>query len=75
MNWIKTKYQFDIGDITTLISVVAVILTVCGIWWSTIIFLVNAAFQVVWTVAKTKRYNLLLLNLSMLVFNVYFLMK
>jgi len=75
MNWIKTKYQFDICDITTLISVAAVVLTVCGIWWATIIFLANTIFQVIWTVTKTKRYNILLLNLSMVVFNLYFLMK
>lgn len=75
MNWTDGKrYQFDICDVTTVISVVAVILTIAGLGAAgTIIFILNCLFQIGWTIAKTKRYNLLILNLSLLAFNIYFL--
>lgn len=75
MNWTDgKKYEFDICDLTTLISVVAVILTLMGYALvATIIFVLNCCFQIVWTIAKTKRYNLLILNLALLVFNLSFI--
>lgn len=75
MNWIKGKYKFDVTDITTLISVIAVILTMTiGGIIPTIIFILNCAFQVVWVIVKVKRINLLILQLALLAFNFYFLL-
>lgn len=75
MNWIKEKYKFDVTDITTMISVVAVILTITiGGIIPTIIFILNCAFQVVWVIVKVKRINLLILQLALLTFNFYFLL-
>lgn len=76
MNWIETKkYQFDVMDITTIVNVVAVILTVCGYALvGTILFVIVCLFSIVWTILKVHRYNVLVLNIGLLVFNIYFLM-
>lgn len=76
MNWIETKkYQFDVMDITTIVNVVAVILTVCGYALvGTILFVAFCLFSIVWTILKVHRYNVLVLNIGLLVFNIYFLM-
>ena len=76
MNWIEAKkYQFDVMDITTVVNVVAVILTVCGYALvGTILFVAVCLFSIVWTILKVHRYNVLVLNIGLLVFNIYFLL-
>ena len=75
MNWVETKkYQFDVMDITTVVNVVAVILTICGCALvGTILFIAVCVFSIVWTILKVHRYNVLILNLGLLAFNIYFL--
>lgn len=73
MNWVKGKYQFELADITTVLNVVAVILTLCGFWWSTLIFVVSCLINLIYTIVKVKRINLLVLNIALLIFNVSFL--
>lgn len=72
--WIKEKqYCFDLADITTIINVIATMLTIAGYWWATIIFIVNCAINTIYTLVKVKRINVLILNLSLIVLNGYFL--
>lgn len=70
----KIKYQFDLADLTTGVSLVAIGLTLAGFWWSTIIFIINCLVNLVYTIIKVKRINLLILNLGLLVLNFYFLL-
>ena len=67
------KYEFDFTDITTLISVGAVILTLCGFLWSTIIFIVNCVICLVYNAIYVKRINLIILQIALLALNIYFL--
>lgn len=73
MNWIKGKYQFDLMDLTTLISVLGVVLTLVGIEWASVIFIINCGISILYTIIKVKRINSLVLNISLLVLNGYFL--
>ena len=75
-NWFKGKYEFDWGDITTLLCVVAVVLTMVGYGViGTAIFIANCGFSIGVVVFKTKRVNLLVLQIALLVLNIYFLLK
>lgn len=67
------KYEFDFSDITTLISVIAVILTICGFWWATIIFIINCIVCLVYTLLYIRRINLIILQFALLALNIYFL--
>lgn len=72
--WVDGKYQFDIADITTLITIVAVVLTISGqALAGTIIFTINCIFNLIIVIKQVHRINLLLLQLSLLAFNIYFL--
>ena len=76
MKWIKGKYEFDWGDITTLLSVVAVIFTICGYGLiGTAIFIANCGFSIGIVIFKTKRINLLVLQIALLALNIYFLLQ
>ena len=66
-------YKFDFTDITTLVSVAAVILTMCGFWWATIIFIINCVVCLFYNAIYVKRVNLIILQFALLVLNIYFL--
>ena len=74
--WIQEKkYCFDYGDITSLAVVLAVALTICGFAvLGTIIFIINCIASLILTCIYTKRFNLLILNMALLVLNVYFIL-
>ena len=76
MKWINGKYEFDWGDVTTLICVLAVILTICGYnLIGTILFIMNSSFSIGVVIFKTKRINLLVLQFALLALNIFFLLK
>lgn len=76
MKWVNGKYQFDWGDITTLVCVVAVILTICGYGLiGTALFIANCGFSIGIVIFKTKRINLLVLQFALLALNIFFLLK
>lgn len=74
--WIQEKkYIFDYADITTLAVVVAVALTICGFaFLGTLVFIINCIASLILTCFYTKRFNLLILNMALLVLNVYFIL-
>lgn len=72
--WVDGKYQFDVADITTLFTVVAVALTITGNTLAgTIIFIINCLINLVIVIKQAHRINLLILQIALLAFNVYFL--
>ena len=76
MKWINGKYEFDLGDVTTLVCVLAVILTICGYnLIGTILFIMNSSFSIGVVIFKTKRINLLVLQFALLALNIFFLLK
>ncbi len=74
MEWIKNdKYEFDFNDITTLILCVAVALILCGFYIvSTIIFVINCIIGIIFCITKVKRFNILILNIALLILNLSF---
>ena len=76
MKWINGKYEFDWGDVTTFVCVLAVILTICGYSLiGTILFIMNSSFSIGVVIFKTKRINLLILQFALLALNIFFLLK
>ena len=73
--WIKEKkYIFDYADITTLAVVVGVVLTICGLpLVAGVVFVINSIVGVVLTCKYTKRINLVVLNVALLVLNMFYL--
>lgn len=74
--WVKDKkYQFDYCDITTLICIVAVIFTICGYpYITTILFIINCCISIILIALQVKRFNLLFLQIALLILNIYYLM-
>jgi hypothetical protein len=73
--WIQEKkYKFDYADITTLAVVVGVVLTICGLpLWAGLVFVINSVAGIVLTCKYTKRINLVVLNIALLVLNIFYL--
>jgi hypothetical protein len=73
--WIQEKkYIFDYADITTLAVVVGVVLTICGFpLVAGVVFVVNSVAGVVLSCKYTKRINLVVLNIALLVLNIFYL--
>lgn len=67
------KYQFDFCDITTLITIVAIILTFTHNPISTLLFIIGCALNIIYTIVKLKRFNLLVLHIGLLIFNLGFM--
>lgn len=67
------KYEFDFCDITTLITIVAIILTFCKSPISMLLFIVGCALNIIYTIVKLKRFNLLVLHIGLLIFNLGFM--
>ena len=66
-------YQFDIGDLTALIYLICSIGVICG-QNMTIPFLVGSVISTIFCFTA-RRINLIVLNMSMLAMNVYYLIN
>ena len=73
--WIKEKkYIFDYADITTLAVVAGVVLTICGLpLVAGVVFVINSVVGIVLSCKYTKRINLVVLNVALLVLNMFYL--
>lgn len=70
----ERRYKFDFSDITTLITCVAVAISICGYGnIATPIFIVNCVISIIYVCLKVKRFNLVVLNVALLIFNISFM--
>ena len=68
-----TKYKFEWGDVSALITILNVALILMGMWWAPIIGLVGCALNLVLNVRAHAHINLYLIQIALVVLNIYFL--
>lgn len=70
---IETPYKFEWGDVSALITVLNVALILMGMWWAPIIGLVGCALNLALNVRTHAHINLYLIQIALVVLNIYFL--
>ena len=67
------KYKFEIYDLTSAITVLNVILIVCGFWWAPIFGLFNCALFIGINFVQKAHINAWVSQIALVVLNGYFL--
>ena len=70
---LNQPYQFDIGDITAIIYLICSVGVICG-QNMTIPFLIGSIISTIFCFTA-KRINLIVLNVSILAMNIYYLIN
>ena len=71
---ITTKeYQFDWGDITTIITLLNVSLVLMGFWWAPFLGIANCGLYIILGIIKGAYINSYVTQFALLVLNIYFL--
>ena len=71
---IKTeRYEFEISDLTTLITILNVAFILMGFWWASILGIVNCGICIVLNVINHIHINMYINQIALIVLNVYFL--
>lgn len=69
----ENKYEFEIFDLTALITVLNVALIVMGFWWAPILGLINCAIIIIVSIKNKVHINNYITQIALIVLNFYFL--
>lgn len=70
----KKYYCFEIADLFTLITVLNVILVLCGLWYAPILGIINCCLSIVNNIRiKGVHINNYITSISLIILNIYFL--
>ena len=69
----ESKYQFNIFDVTALLTVLNVIGLICGIYYAPIVGIVNCIINIVFTIKNHGYVNNYTTQIALLVLNFFFL--
>jgi hypothetical protein len=67
------KYVFEWGDVTTGLTILNVVLVLVGIAWAPIIGIVNSILGLILNIRFKTHLNMYVMQLALIVLNVYFL--
>lgn len=67
------KYNFEIYDLTSLITVLNVTFILMGMWWAPILGLINCAIFFVIGIKYHLHINNYITQLALVILNIYFL--
>lgn len=70
---IETPYKFEWGDVSALITILNVALVLMGFWWAPMVGLAGCALNLALNVRGHAHINLYLIQIALVVLNVYFL--
>ena len=70
---IETTYKFEIMDLFTLITILNVTFILMGFWWAPVLGLVNCVANIVVNVKTRAHVNAYMMQVALIVLNVYFL--
>ena len=70
---IETTYKFEIMDLFTLITILNVTFILMGFWWAPVLGLVNCVANIVVNVKTRAHINAYMMQIALIVLNVYFL--
>ena len=68
------KYKFEINDLIALFTMLNVLLIICGVWFAPMFGLVNCGIGLGLNVKNKAHLNTYLIQLSLIILNIYFLM-
>ena len=68
------KYKFEIGDVSAVITLLNVILIICGIPWAGYVGLTNNCLNVISNLNKRTHINFFITQLALIGMNLYFIM-
>lgn len=67
------KIKIEWMDIATILTVINVTLIICGVWWAPIVGIVNAVANIIITIIRKGHINGYVMNVTLLILNIYFL--
>ena len=71
---IKTeRYEFEMSDLTTLITILNVAFILMGFWWAPILGIVNCGICIILNIINHMHINVYITQIALIVLNVYFL--
>ena len=69
----ENKIKIEWMDISTILTVINVVLIITGFWWAPIIGIINATANIIMLIIKKGHINGYVLNMALLIMNIYFL--
>ena len=69
----ESKYQFEMYDVTTLITILNVAFILMGFWWAPILGLVNCIICLIANVKNHAHINNYVTQIALIILNCYFL--
>lgn len=69
----KEQYTFEIGDLTTLITILNVAFILMGFWWAPFLGIVNCIICIFLNVKNRVHINMYITQVALVVLNIYFL--
>ncbi len=69
----KDAYAFEWNDLIALLTTINVILVIAGFWWAPIVALINCLVSIVVYVKNKNHINLYIMQLMLIILNIFFL--
>ena len=69
----SNKYVFEWADVTTGLTILNVVLVLVGIAWAPVIGIVNSILGLILNIRFKTHLNMYVMQLALIVLNVYFL--
>lgn len=69
----QNKYEFEIGDLTTLITILNVATILMGFWWAPFLGILNCCICLCLNIKNNVHINLYVTQVALIVLNIYFL--
>lgn len=67
------SYQFEISDLTTLLTILNVTFILLGFWWAPILGIANCVICIVVNVLNKVHINNYITQIALIILNIYFL--
>lgn len=67
------KYQFEIFDVVSILTVLNVAFILVGFWWAPFLGIANCIISIILNIKNKAHINLYIIQLALIVLNGYFL--
>lgn len=72
-NITENKYFFEISDLTSFITVLNVLFVILGFWWAPFFGICNVFINLTLCVKNHFHINMYIMNIALLILNIFFL--
>ena len=70
---IEKKYEFELMDLYSLITVLNVAFVIMGFAWAPVLGIVNCILNITFALKNKTHFNFYVMQISLIILNVYFL--